>query len=291
MALPVNLIAIFLSTSVGSLLVLVVALLKVLLPVKAWQPLFSRMADRVMWGWATTNQKAFELTNPGLRWEIDGGEGLNRNSWYLVICNHLSWADIVVLASVLRNRAPMPKFFLKQELLYVPFLGVACWALDMPFMKRYSRSYLLKNPEKRGEDLKTTRKSCEKFRHNPTTVVNYVEGTRFTSDKHLKTKSPYQHLLPPKSGGIAYTLDVMGEQFDQIVDVTIAYPDNTVTPFMDMLTGKMGRIVVSIRTLPVDEQVRGDYFNDKQYKRRFQLWLNDVWAAKDNLLASLLNRV
>lgn len=101
---------------------------------------------------ATTNQKALELTNPGLRWEIEGGQDLNHNSWYLVICNHLSWADIVVLASVLRNRAPMPKFFLKQELLYVPFLGIACWALDMPFMKRYSRSYLLKNPEKRGED-------------------------------------------------------------------------------------------------------------------------------------------
>ncbi len=83
----------------------------------------------------------------------------------------------------------------------------------------------------------------------------------------------------------------MGEQFDRIVDVTIAYPENTGTPFKDMLTGKMGRVVVSIRTLPVDEQVRGDYFNDKQYKRRFQRWLNDVWATKDSLLADLFNRV
>lgn len=84
----------------------------------------------------------------------------------------------MVLCCVFKDRIPMPKFFLKQQLLYVPFIGMACWALDMPFMRRYSREYLLRHPHKRGQDLATTRRSCEKFRAVPTTVVNYVEGTR-----------------------------------------------------------------------------------------------------------------
>lgn len=178
----------------------------------------------------------------------------------------------------------MPKFFLKQQLLYVPFIGMACWALDMPFMRRYSREYLIRHPEKRGQDLATTRRSCAKFKHTPTTVVNYVEGTRFTPHKQRKSKAGYDYLLQPKTGGIAYTLAAMGDQFDNIIDVTLAYPDNTDKPFKEALMGRMKRIVVRTKVLPVDEQVRGDYFNDKPYKRQFQQWLGDVWKEKDAVL-------
>nr|MCG6265103.1 acyltransferase [Vibrio vulnificus] len=79
----------------------------------------------------------------------------------------------------------------------------------------------------------------------------------------------------------------MGEQFDHIIDVTLAYPQNTDKPFQDMLMGRMRKVVVKIRLLPVDEQVKGDYFNDKPYKRQFQLWLGDVWQEKDQLLKEI----
>ena len=46
----------------------------------------------------------------------------------------------------------------------------------------------------------------------------------------------------------------------------------------------MTKIVVKVRTLPVDENVSGDYFSDKPYKRRFQQWLGDVWQQKDDVL-------
>lgn len=128
----------------------------------------------------------------------------------------------MVLCCVFKDRIPMPKFFLKQQLLYVPFIGMACWALDMPFMRRYSREYLLRHPHKRGQDLATTRRSCEKFRAVPTTVVNYVEGTRFNTQKQQRSGVGYQHVLQPKTGGIAYTLAAMGEQFEHIIDVTLA---------------------------------------------------------------------
>ena len=154
---------------------------KMALPTDQLKAKATAMANRVMWLWATINSGILSVTN-SIEWDIQVDSNLRKDGWYLLISNHLSWTDIVVLCCVFKDRIPMPKFFLKQQLLYVPFIGMACWALDMPFMRRYSREYLLRHPEKRGQDLATTRRSCAKFKHTPTTVVNYVEGTRFTEE-------------------------------------------------------------------------------------------------------------
>ncbi|MFI7785820.1 acyltransferase [Citrobacter amalonaticus] len=225
--------------------------------------------------------------NPWLKWDVQGLEGLSKKNWYLLVCNHHSWADIVVLCVLFRKHIPMNKYFLKQQLAWVPFIGLACWALDMPFMKRYSRAYLLRHPERRGKDVETTRRSCEKFRAHPTTIVNFVEGSRFTEEKRQQTRSPYQHLLPPKAAGIAMALNVLGSQFDKLLNVTLCYPENDRTPFFDMLSGKLTRIVVRVDMQPIQEELHGDYVNDKGFKRRFQLWLNTLWSEKDVLIEEI----
>lgn len=281
-----NIFIVTLNSVVCSVAICVIALFKVLLPNPKQKAKATSVANQVMWLWATINAKVLAITNR-VEWDIEGGEQLKKDGWYLLISNHLSWTDIVVLCCVFKDRIPMPKFFLKQQLMYIPFLGMACWALDMPFMRRYSREYLIRHPEKRGQDLLTTRRSCEKFKYTPTTVVNYVEGTRFTSEKQRSSKVGYQHLLPPKTGGIAYTLAAMGDQFENIIDVTLAYPENTEKPFKDMLMGRMTKIVVRTKVLPVNEHVRGDYFNDKPFKRQFQQWLTSIWQDKDVLLQKI----
>ncbi len=284
--LVLNVLLVIFNTAISSLVICAIAVIKVLLPTDKLKAKATQMADKAMWLWATVNMALLSLSN-SVEWDVEGGEELKKDGWYLLISNHLSWTDIVVLCSVFKDRIPMPKFFLKHQLLFVPFVGMGCWALDMPFMRRYSREYLIRNPEKRGQDLKTTRRSCEKFKYHPTTVVNYVEGTRFDVQKKHSARSPYQHLLSPKSGGVAYTLAAMGEQFENIIDVTLAYPDNVEKPFRDLLMGRMKRIVVRVRVLPVDENVSGDYFNDKPYKRQFQQWLGNVWQDKDEVLKEI----
>lgn len=137
--------------------------------------------------------------NPHLQWEVHGLEGLSKKNWYLLICNHRSWADIVVLCVLFRKHIPMNKYFLKQQLAWVPFLGLACWSLDMPFMKRYSRAYLLRHPERRGKDVETTRRSCEKFRLHPTTIVNFVEGS-VSRKKNISKPTPLFKLVATKGG-------------------------------------------------------------------------------------------
>ncbi|MDG3086743.1 acyltransferase [Vibrio hannami] len=275
---------VIINSAVCSLIICFIALFKVFFSAQA-----TAIANKVMWLWATINGLILKIFNR-VEWDVKGIESLKKDGWYLMISNHLSWTDIVVLCCVFKDVIPMPKFFLKQQLLYVPFIGMACWALDMPFMRRYSREYLIRNPEKRGADLETTRRSCAKFKNTPTTVVNYVEGTRYTQDKLARSKSVYKHLLQPKSGGIAYTLAAMGDQFENIVDVTLAYPQNRENPFKALLMGKMKKIVVHVNTYPVDEKVLGDYFNDKPYKREFQLWLGDIWKEKDIRLEQIYNQ-
>jgi 1-acyl-sn-glycerol-3-phosphate acyltransferase len=179
-----------------------------------------------------------------------------------------------------RKHIPMNKYFLKQQLAWVPFIGLACWALDMPFMKRYSRSYLIRHPERRGKDVETTRRSCEKFRAHPTTIVNFVEGSRLRKRSASKLARLIRTCCRQRLRVLRWRLTCW-EQFDKLLNVTLCYPENDKTPFFDMLSGKLTRIVVRVDLVPIDAELHGDYVNDKNFKRRFQQWLNTLWKEKD----------
>ncbi|WP_330984168.1 MULTISPECIES: acyltransferase [Enterobacterales] len=284
--LPLSIALTIIVTVLCSVPIIAAGIIKLLLPIPfVWRSV-SAFCNLMMYCWCSGLALLLHL-NPWLKWDVEGLEGLNKKNWYLLICNHRSWADIVVLCVLFRKHIPMNKYFLKQQLAWVPFIGLACWALDMPFMRRYSRSYLIRHPERRGKDVETTRHSCEKFRKHPTTIVNFVEGSRFTAEKRLETRSPYRHLLPPKAAGIAMALNVLGSQFDKLMNVTLCYPENDKTPFFDMLSGKLTRIVVRVDLMPVAEALHGDYVNDKNFKRGFQLWLNTLWVEKDNQIEEI----
>lgn len=285
--LPLSIALTILVTIICSVPIIIAGLIKLLVPIpEVWRAI-SRFCNFMMYCWCEGLALLLYL-NPRLTWDVQGLEGLSKKNWYLLISNHHSWADIVVLCVLFRKHIPMNKYFLKQQLAWVPFIGLACWALDMPFMRRYSRGYLIRHPERRGKDVETTRRSCEKFRSHPTTIVNFVEGSRFTEDKQRQTRSPYRNLLPPKAAGIAMALNVLGAQFDKLLNVTLCYPENNQRPFYDMLSGRLTRIVVRVNLIPVAEDLHGDYVNDKNFKRRFQRWLNELWEEKDCQLTEIM---
>ena len=259
--------------------IVIFSLFKALIPLAISQKLFSYLLDLMASNWVainTFNQKLFTK----MEFQVSGLEELNKKDWYLVLANHQSWVDIVVLQRVLHGEIPFLKFFLKKELIYVPILGLAWWALDFPFMKRYTQSFLKKNPHLRGKDLDTTRKACEKFKHKPVSVMSFIEGTRFTQAKHDKQKSPYSHLLKPKAGGIAFVLDAMGEHLTTLVDVTICYPEGIPT-FADFLSGRIKNVHIEIHSRKIEKELNGDYMNDRAYKIAFQKWLTQFWHEKE----------
>lgn len=116
--------------------------------------------------------------------------------------------------------------------------------------------------------------------------MNFVEGTRFTKAKHKKQNSPFQHLLKPKAGGMAFALSAMGEQIHKLVDVTIYYPDS-VPSYWDYLTGKLPKVKVHITVKDISPDMRGDYMNDREFKISFQEQLNELWLAKDQVISQL----
>lgn len=263
-----------------------VTLLKLLLPFRAAKRILNWAASFIAEGWISCNKMWMRLVR-NTRWDIDGLAGLDYQHSYLVTSNHQSWVDILVLQHLLNRRVRLLRFFLKQELIWVPVIGLCWWALDFPFMKRYSKAYLAKHPEKQGKDLETTRRTCAKFRDNPVGIFNFLEGTRFTRAKHDAQASPFQYLLKPKAGGIAFVLDAMGEQLHALINVTIHYPDGNPN-FWTLLSGGLRQVVVRIEKMEIPQEFIGkSYDSDGQYRQAFQQWVNGLWEAKDAQLARL----
>ena len=263
------------------------ALLKVVLPVAPWRRGLSRALVAIAESWIAVNS-ALMATLGGTRIEVDGLDGLRRDEWYLVLCNHQSWVDIPVLQSVFNRRIPFMRFFLKRELIWVPVLGLAWWALDFPFMRRYSRAELERRPELRGKDIEATRQACERYRDLPVSVMNFVEGTRFTPAKQTASGSTYRHLLPPRAGGVAFVLETMGDLMQAVLDVTVVYPQGRPS-VTDLLSGRVRRVRVVVRRLAVPlDRLDGGYERDPQARARFQAWVNELWRDKDARIEAML---
>ncbi|MDD0842138.1 acyltransferase [Pseudomonas sp. Gutcm_11s] len=266
---------------------LLITLLKLVLPGKALRNACSRGVMWVAETWAEIDKLIFATLTPTV-WDIRGGEGLRGDRSYLVVSNHQSWVDIPALVQAFNRKTPYFKFFLKQELIWVPFLGLAFWALDYPFMKRYSKAYLAKHPEMAGKDLEITKRACERFKELNVTVVNYLEGTRCTPAKQAAQGSPYQHLLKPKAGGVAFALAALGPQLDALLDVTLVYPGQRPPGFWALISGQVPKVIMDIRTQELDPALwAGDYENDPQFRQYMQAWVSQLWQAKDARIAEL----
>jgi len=284
--LPIALLLVVLNVLVHASVLLALAAVKALIPIAAPRRVLSRVLIVIAEQWIAVNCVLFALFTP-TQWEVSGTQGLRRDGWYLVLCNHQSWVDIPVLQRTFNRRIPFLKFFLKKQLMWVPVMGLAWWALDFPFMQRYSKQQLAQHPEWRGKDKQATRRACERFRELPVSVMNFVEGTRFTPAKHDQQGSPYVHLLRPRAGGVAFVLEMMGEMLQSIIDVTIVYPAGRPT-MIDLLAGRIRVIRVHVRQVPIPPEFVGrDYENDEAFRRDFQGWIGALWMEKDVVISRM----
>jgi 1-acyl-sn-glycerol-3-phosphate acyltransferase len=246
--------------------VLPFAIGKLVIPHEGWRTWCTRQLVRATTLWARAVR--FSLNQgPQPKWNLQGLEEFSPEGKYLLLSNHSSWMDIPVLFRVFPGHLPFPRPFIKQQLIWLPIIGFSAWAIDCPFMRRYTREELEEHPEWRGRDVETTRRSCEKFRKLPVTVLNYVEGTR------------------PKSAGVAFVLNAMGDQFDAIVNMTIAYSPGVDNNFWNCLCGRVPAISMRVEKLSVPpELLRGNYQEDPVFKQNFQAWISKLWDRKDALI-------
>jgi len=263
-----------------------VALIRLILPKEAWRERCADALKAIGLSWISFNNMGLSLTKE-IHWDVKGIENLKAEDWYLVLSNHQTWVDILVLQKVFHKKIPFLKFFLKKELIWVPIMGLAWWALDFPFMKRYSKEFIRKNPEYAGKDIEITRNACKKFKYTPISVMNFVEGTRFATEKHKTQKSPFINLLRPKAGGIAFVLSAMNGHLRNILNVTIVYPQGA-KDFWSFLCTDSIEIMVRVECIPITSDLVGDYTNDEGFRGYFQKWLNDLWIEKDRYINELI---
>ncbi len=285
---PLATIVIVVSTIIHVTPLLIVAVIKALVRVRAVRSICDRMLMGIAESWIAINSGLIRtLTRTRIVVDIDAQ--LQRDGHYLVLANHQSWVDIPMLQAVFNRRIPLLRFFLKSQLFWVPLLGLAWWALDFPFMKRYSKEVLAKRPELAGRDIEATRRACEKFRHIPVSVMNFVEGTRFTAAKHRQQESPYLYLLRPKAGGVAFVLNALGDALHAILDVTIVYPNGKST-LADLFADRISEVRIHVRELPLPRDlIESDYATDPAARERMQTWINELWAEKDRRIAAMRN--
>lgn len=236
--------------------------------------------------WLSVNNWLIDHVLPNLKWDISIDEGLDLSMQgrYLMTCNHQSWVDTTVNQYFGLTRMPLTRFFTKWELIFIPFVGQAFKILGFPMMKRHTKEQIAKNPELKTRDMEESRKACEQLLSQPFTLLNYLEGTRFSPEKHDQQKSPYKHLLKPKAGGLALALNILGDKIDALVDMTIVYPDGA-PGYGDFWLGEVNRIAVNLRKIEIPGWVLGgNYEDDAEYREQFQQWVDELWTEKDQLI-------
>ena len=261
---------------------LTIAVFKLLLPIESWKTLCTKWIIAIGECWIFCNGLWIKLLHKP-EWIVSGFDSLNQSEWYLTMANHQSWADIFVLQGITNRKIPMLKFFMKDVLIWVPVIGLAWWALDMPFLKRYTQEQVKKNPSLRGKDVIEMKKSFGRFARYPVSIFSFAEGTRFTEAKHASQNSPYKKLLRPKSGGIGLTLSTM-PYIKKVLDFTIKYDSNDRT-FWDFLCGRMSKVKIQVKIIDVPESlVQKNYAEDEKFREELKEWLYCIWEEKNRFL-------
>lgn len=267
--------------------IFIIAFCKIL-PIPSWQRACNHLLNKIPIIWTDANDYLMRLLTK-LDITVIGDERLTTIDWYLMTANHQSWTDVLLLYRVFNHRLPVLKFFMKSQLMWIPILGWGCYLIGYPFMKRYTKEQIAKNPSLKGKDLATTKKMCERFKSLPMTIISFAEGTRYTPEKAARQQTPYRHLLKPRAGGLAYTLMAMSDYLHQFINVTIVYPDGKFK-FLDYLCGNIPRVVIIVKQYQLDESWFGDYENNREYRAIFQKKLNDMWIEKDQEIEQILEQ-
>ncbi len=256
----------------------------------------SKVADKtvieVTNRWIKANNALIDNILPHKDWRISLPENVNTQGKYLLISNHQSWVDTSIVQYISENRLPLTRFFTKFELIYIPVIGQAFYFLDFPMMRRHSKEAIAKNPALKGKDIEEAKRACALLKHKPFTLLNYLEGTRFTKAKRDSQHSPYKHLLKPRAGGLSLALNALGADIEGILDMTIVYPDGTPT-YSDLWKGNIKRLGVDVRYIKMPEGLlrsmqNGDYEKDSAVKEQFFTWIDTIWQQKDQLITKML---
>ncbi len=254
-------------------------------------PIADKAVIKIATYWISSNSALIDNMLPRKDWRVNLPADVHTNGKYLLVSNHQSWVDTSIVQYIGEKRLPLTRFFTKFELIYIPIVGQAFYFLDFPMMRRYSKEAVAKNPALKGKDIEEAKRACALLKNKPFTLLNYLEGTRFTKAKHAQQQSPYTHLLKPRAGGLSLAINALGADMDGILDMTIVYPDGVPT-YSDLWKGNIKRLGVDVRHIKIPDALfvgiqNGDYENDETVKAQMFAWVEQIWREKDQLITDM----
>lgn len=220
-------------------------------------------------------------------------ESLSSVRSYVMVINHRSHVDILVILATFYDKIPDVKFFLKSSLFWVPFMGQFCYLMNYVFVKRISPRQVRRNPSIIKNQRELIRQQCQQLIKNPVTLAVFAEGTRFSvpDNKTHLSKRNLAHLLSPQPAGVALALEASSPDIKDFIDVTLAYDVGFVSVWL-LLSGQVKTIEIHAELYDVSTaKLVGDYVNDRQYRKRFTEWVRRLWAKKDALLSRVFLRL
>ena len=255
-------------------------------------PIADKAVIKIATYWISSNSALIDEMLPRKDWRITVPDDIHIDGKYLLLSNHQSWVDTSIVQYIGEKRLPLTRFFTKFELIYIPIVGQAFYFLDFPMMRRHSKEAVAKNPALKGKDIEEAKRACALLKDKPFTLLNYLEGTRFTKAKHAKQQSPYTNLLKPRAGGLSLAISALGEDIDGILDVTIVYPDG-VPSYADLWKGNIKRLGVDVRYIDIpdalfDDIKQGGYEDSEETKAQMFDWVEHIWHAKDKRITEML---
>jgi 1-acyl-sn-glycerol-3-phosphate acyltransferase len=219
------------------------------------------------------------------------GDNLPQHESAIVVCNHVSWTDFYLIQELAlkSNMLGYCRWFAKQQLKWVPFLGWGLWAMGMPLISR--------NWDRDQNELRRVFRGPQHYRW-PMWLISYSEATRFTPQKYLQTvqwckekgKPIPRYALYPRTKGFVATVRELrtSSSIKAVYDLTIAYAHR-------------GRFLEAPTMWETLSQPRLD--QDWQFhvhSQRFDIsefvdksddelvsWLEDRWMAKSRTLEGL----
>lgn len=203
----------------------------------------------------------------------------DRTHWWVVVSNHQSWSDVIAIQCALLRLAPPIKFVTKRELIWIPFVGLAMWLLRFPYVRRFSAEAARRDRSLLEKNRQAMERAATQFLQRPIAILTFLEGTRFTRAKHTEQESPFEHLLNPRTGGLAYVLDALGPRATRIVDLTLNY-EGTVPGFWELLCGRCRGVTISIRSIEVTDEFKSD----------LKTSVLELWQQKDAEIARVRTR-
>lgn len=154
------------------------------------------------------------------------GDTLPEHESAIVVANHVSWTDFYMIQHLAIQSGMLGRcrWFAKQQLKWVPFLGWGLWAMGMPLISR--------KWDKDQRELDRVFRGPKQFGW-PIWLISYSEATRYTPQKYLETvqwckaqgKRTPRYTLYPRTKGFVTTVKALRDSgsVQAVYSLTIAY--------------------------------------------------------------------